>query len=426
MIAQLAVRTLWRNRNRYKLLFLAIFFGFSLVVLILGVSSGALASIKQKASRYFAGKITVRGYRNDSPYIEKPDDLVALLRASKIPFSTISKRSIYYHSNAAIYFGGESVRQRRLIGVNFNEELNEFSTLPFLEGSAAAMLRERRGILISKSAAKILGAHVGDAVLMYLTTNEGQANTAELIVQGIFNETSIFGYAAYVNHTMLNELLNLPPESATDIALYFPKGVSENMFIKSLHSLLAAHYPVMPLVGRGDLAAELAKDDRPYVLTVISLDANLDTIKNLLDALTVILYLLFAVFLLVIMTGIMNTYRVILFERTIEIGTMRALGLQRNQVLTMFLLEAFFLAAASALGGLIAGGGLLVIISNLSLKNIPGAGLFTNDGYLMLLLKPSYVAVGFILLTAAVLLAVQGPARRASLMSPAEALRETV
>lgn len=426
MIPRLALRTLWRNRNRYKLLFLAIFFGFSLVVLILGISSGALASIKQKASRYFAGQITVRGYRSDSPYIENPHELIALLKKTNIPFSTISKRSIYYSSNAAIYYGGESVRQRRLVGVDFKEELKEFSTLPFLEGSAESMIREKRGILISKSAAKILGAHVGDAVLVYLTTNEGQANTAELIVQGIFNETSLFGYAAYVNSIMLNELLNLPPESATDIALYFTKGVSENLFIKSLYRLLSAHYPVLPLVGRKDLAAELAKDERPYVLTVISLDANLDTIKDLLDALTVILYLLFAVFLFVIMTGIMNTYRVILFERTVEIGTMRALGLQRSQVLAIFLLEAFFLALASAVCGFIAGGALLIIISELSLKNIPGAGLFTNNGHLMLFLKPSYILIGFILLTIAVLLAVQGPARRASLLSPAEALREVV
>ncbi|HRS65007.1 MAG TPA: ABC transporter permease [Spirochaetia bacterium] len=426
MIARLALRTLWRNRNRYKLLFLAIFLGFSLVVLLLGVSSGALAAIKQKASRYFAGQITIRGYRNGSAYIENPDELVAILKTGKFPFSTISKRSIYYHTDAAIYYGGESVRQRRLVGVNFEEELKEFSTLPFLEGSAEAMLKDKRGILISKSASKILGAHVGDAVLLYLTTNEGQANTAELIVQGIFNETSLFGYAAYVNYAMLNELVNLSAGSATDIALYFPKGVSENSYIKKLHSLLAEHYPVLPLVGRKDLTEKLSKDKRPYVLTVISLDANLDTIKDLLDALTIILYLLFAVFLLVIMTGIMNTYRVILFERTVEIGTMRALGIQRNQVLTMFLLEAFFLAAVSALCGFIAGTGLLFVISKLSLKNIPGAGLFTNNGFLMLFLKPSYVMIGFILLTAAVLLAVQGPARRASLLSPAEALREII
>ncbi len=428
MIAKLALRTLWRNRKRYRLVFLAVLVGFALVCLILGVSGGVLKSIKEKAARYFAGQITIRGYVNDSPAIENPDELVNYLAASSLPVRNISKRTIYYHSNAAIYYGGESIRQRRLIGVDFEKERSEFDSLRLIEGSLDHMLAgdRKQSILISKSASKLLGAHAGDAVLLYLTTHDGSANTTMLTVKGVFEENSLFGYVAYMDNEGLNELLALPQGSATDIALYFPSGYSENDAIKPLFKYLGTRYPVLPVTGRKDLSQALSDNPERYILTLISLDANLDTVKDLLDALNVILFFLFGIFLLIVMTGIVNTYRVILFERTKEIGTMRALGTGRLQVLRLFLAEAFFLAVSAAVFGTLLGVLMLAVVTNVPLTTIPGAGLFTNNGFLVFFLKPSLLVIAFTIMVASVVLAVSGTARKASTIPPAEALREEV
>lgn len=59
---------------------------------------------------------------------------------------------------------------------------------------------------------------------------------------------------------------------------------------------------------------------------------------------------------------IMNTMVVSISERTAEIGTMRALGAQRNYIRGIFLSEAFLLALVGGLIGLALSGGLLAVL----------------------------------------------------------------
>ena len=191
----LAFRNLILLRKRYAVIGIAIALGFALMTVISGVTSGALGTIKVKAARYFAGHISVTGFSPDrSQRITDPDMLVALLRDGSRSLRTVSKRTIYYRQDASLFFGGESVRQRRLVGVEFDTEAKEFQGMKFREGNLFSMLGDSgsMGILVSKTAADLLNARVGDDVQLYLTTDTGQFNTATLVVRGIFEETSIF------------------------------------------------------------------------------------------------------------------------------------------------------------------------------------------------------------------------------------------
>ena len=53
---------------------------------------------------------------------------------------------------------------------------------------------------------------------------------------------------------------------------------------------------------------------------------------------------MFVVILIIITVGIINSYRMVMMERTAEIGTMRAMGVQREGVRNIFLWEALFVA----------------------------------------------------------------------------------
>ena len=174
--------------------------GFALITLISGASSGALEGVKQKAGRYFSGNASVTGYVGGWAAISDADSLVSTLRESALPIRTIAERAWYNRSDATIFFNGETIRQRRLNGVDFQAEGPEFAGLSFIEGSWEPLASDlgTDGILISVSAARILGCRVGDDVTLYVTTDSGQYNTAKLIVRGIFNETSLFGYVAYM------------------------------------------------------------------------------------------------------------------------------------------------------------------------------------------------------------------------------------
>ncbi|MQY77227.1 MAG: FtsX-like permease family protein [Spirochaeta sp.] len=60
----------------------------------------------------------------------------------------------------------------------------------------------------------------------------------------------------------------------------------------------------------------------------------------------------FILLLVITMVGITNTFRMIMLERTREIGTMRALGMQRGSVRNIFLSEALFIAIGALYAGL--------------------------------------------------------------------------
>jgi ABC-type antimicrobial peptide transport system permease subunit len=110
--------------------------------------------------------------------------------------------------------------------------------------------------------------------------------------------------------------------------------------------------------------------------------------------------------------GMMNTVLMSVFERTREIGVLRALGWRKRRVLLMILQESLLLSLFGALAGIALGLGLVYLISLSSLGS---------------LFAPSY-SVGLFaqaIATALVLGAVGGlyPAFRAAGLSPVEALR---
>ncbi|HPG87285.1 MAG TPA: ABC transporter permease, partial [Spirochaetales bacterium] len=188
MIAFLATRNLVLQRKRYALIALAVLLGFSLITVTSGAAYGALETVKSKAARYFAGHVSVTGYYWGAPYMSNPDAVLETLEAADLPVRTVARRTIYYKTDAELFFGGETVRQRRLVGIDFAAERDELANLHFSDGSIDAMLGDdgRDGILISESAASLLGARVGDDVILYLTTDANQYNTATMIVRGVF------------------------------------------------------------------------------------------------------------------------------------------------------------------------------------------------------------------------------------------------
>ncbi|OHD26341.1 MAG: hypothetical protein A2Y38_00135 [Spirochaetes bacterium GWB1_59_5] len=422
----LALRNLLLQRKRYAMIGVAVLVGFALITVLSGAAYGAMDTVKAKAARYFAGHVSVTGFINGANGLEDPGRVEALLRESGLNVRTMSRRTAYNRSDASIFFGGETVRQRKLVGVSFSVERGELSNLAFSEGSLEAMFGEAGvdGILISESAAALMRCRVGDDVNLYLTTDAGQYNTVTLVVRGIFSETSLFGYVAYMRNEDLNRLLLRAPDAATDIALYADSSVDVDSLAENVRLLLGAEFSVYPtLKTKEDLYAAMAADGAGQKIAVLTLDAHLAQIKSILDAFLVITYFVLAVFVLIVMMGILNTYRVIVYERTKEIGTMRALGMHRSSVSALFLFEALGLAVIASTGGLIVGVTVLWALRFIDIGTIPAAGMFTDQGRLGFYLSPGVLALNFAIMVGGVVTAALGPARKASMVRPADAMR---
>ncbi|MFE0652924.1 ABC transporter permease [Streptomyces sp. NPDC059534] len=115
---------------------------------------------------------------------------------------------------------------------------------------------------------------------------------------------------------------------------------------------------------------------------------------------------------------IVNTFSMLVAQRTREIGLMRAIGSSRKQVNRSVLVEAVLLGVVGSVAGVAAGVGLAVGL--MKLMSAVGMELSTRD----LTVKWTTPAVGLALGVVVTVLAAYIPARRAGKVSPMAALRD--
>jgi putative ABC transport system permease protein len=225
----------------------------------------------------------------------------------------------------------------------------------------------------------------------------------------------------------LNKLLDKPPDSATEIAVYAKEGVSIARFAKKIYSELKKYYNVFPpILTRSEYSEQRSenKDKEIEKLAVVSVDAQLDQLKNILDAFLIGTYFVLIIFLFIVMAGIVNTYRVLIYERTREIGTMRAIGMQSYEVKLLFLGEAVLLAVVSCLTGFFAGFIILNILKLIVIGNNAVSAIFVENGKLNYFIGAKMFFLNIFFMLFAVVLAAWGTASKAGNMPPAEALRK--
>jgi putative ABC transport system permease protein len=126
----------------------------------------------------------------------------------------------------------------------------------------------------------------------------------------------------------------------------------------------------------------------------------------------------------IILIGIINTLRMTIRERTREIGTIRAIGMQKSDVLFMFIFETVFLSLFSSLIGTI-----LAFLAMWGLSTIPidagesPMGMLLENGRLFFA-PTAYGTVGFIFIIVGIAVGTTFlPARRASNLPAANAMR---
>ncbi|MDQ7796952.1 MAG: FtsX-like permease family protein, partial [Spirochaetia bacterium] len=156
---------------------------------------------------------------------------------------------------------------------------------------------------------------------------------------------------------------------------------------------------------------------------VYTIDDVLSQARQIVVALDTASVAILIVLFAIVMIGISNTFRMSMYERIREIGTMRAVGVQRGEIRAMFLYEALFLALAGAIAGIVLA---LVIMGILGLFSFdPQSAIFLilKRGHLSFYLPPLRAIGNIAIIAVLTLVAVYAPANAAAKLAPAEALR---
>jgi putative ABC transport system permease protein len=201
--------------------------------------------------------------------------------------------------------------------------------------------------LVDRATALKRGWAVGDVVEAAVGTLAGK----DLRVGGIFENSQAFG-----SHVIV------------DRALYAAAvPISQQMDVR----VFVRARPAADLIA---LRAELVGLVKPYLVVSVqdasefadAQGASIDTLLNLLYVL-----LLFSVIVAVL--GIVNTLALSVFERTREIGLLRAIGLRRRQLSGMITIEAVTTAVFGAALGTLTGLGLGIALQ----RGLESQGLTT-------------------------------------------------
>ncbi|MET9669826.1 FtsX-like permease family protein [Streptomyces sp. NPDC006475] len=160
--------------------------------------------------------------------------------------------------------------------------------------------------------------------------------------------------------------------------------------------------------------------DAPYKLQTAkeAADAGREEVGSFLDVMKYAMLGFAGIALLVGIFLIVNTFSMLVAQRTREIGLMRAIGSSRRQVNRSVLIEALFLGIVGSVAGIAAGVGLAVGL--MKLMGSMGMNLSTDD----LTVKVTTPVVGMVLGIVVTVVAAYVPARRAGKVSPMAALRD--
>jgi putative ABC transport system permease protein len=194
----------------------------------------------------------------------------------------------------------------------------------FEEGSLTGL--SDQGILVSRSRADRDNLKLGDRVPLILF--DGQVN--DLTVQGIYDADELAG-----PYTITKQLYADGGGETFDFAVFITKveGVSDADAERAIESVAAA-FPNGEVESRADYIDSQASQINQFV--------------NLI-------YGLLALAVIIAVFGISNTLSLSLYERTRELGLLRAVGMYRSQVRSAVRWESVITAMLGTLQGIVIG-----------------------------------------------------------------------
>ncbi len=437
VLPRIALRNLSRQKKRTFLLGGAIAFGIMIVTLINGFAGAFIQNVSENFAYLMAGHVFVQGSEKTASgkqILVIRDDSIILkaLQDAGVTYEFATKSS---EARASLIFEGKSITQN-LTGLDIANSPFLRERLVLKQGSWEAAQADD-ALIISEKIAKKLKTLPGDKVTAQFQTITGQNNIADFTIAAISVDSSIIGSTmAYANLSYLSENLGLKAGEYMSLGLMLgdikdSKEVSAKLYT-SMSGMGLQLFPQKTKEESGTTTPFMAMMQKQNKETwegvkyrVYTIDDMLSQAQQIVVALDSSSFVILLVLFAIVMIGITNTFRMVMYERIREIGTMRAIGVQRGEIRSLFLYEAFFLALGGAIVGIVLA---LIAMSLLSLINFgmdSPAFLIMRNGHLSFFLPPLRAGGNIIIITLLTLFAAYFPAKAAAKMEPAIALRTT-
>jgi len=290
-------------------------------------------------------------------------------------------------------------------------------------------LEQPNSLLVFEQQAKRLNVQVGDAVTITATTSRGAANTLDCRVVALARDVGLLSsFTTFVSSASLRALYQLRPEVTGALQLHVKREYVDDLepIAARLRSALErAGYRVMPPDPRAfwlKFQTVSREEWTGQKLDVTTWEDELSFIMWTFRALSALTFTLMSVLIAIMVAGIMNTLWIAIRERTREIGTLRAIGMQRAAVARLFLLEASMLGVLAGALGIASGATLCWLINAAHIQVPPSVQLFLMRDTVVLALEPRTLRWALLLITCVSGAAALLPALRAASKRPVDAM----
>ncbi len=293
--------------------------------------------------------------------------------------------------------------------------------LRFLKGDLQALEQAKDGIILTEPLARSLRADLGARITYrYIPKYAADPVERRLVVKGIVSPPAPFADStAFANEEVFYQSFfwNIPKDPAVvrhDAPLFKALLPEWQLLERSPNTDAATKKRLL-------LNRESWNGARVDVQTMFE---NASLIVDFQRGLNIVSVVAVLILFFVILIGVVNTMRMSIRERTREIGTNRAIGMQRSDVRSVFVLEIVFLAILACAAGILLAYGLMSLLSMITvdLRDNPFSMFFVNK-HLYFMPTAQDIILNLLTIVIVTLVIAFLTARRAARLQVADALR---
>lgn len=443
---RIAIRNLIKSRTRSLILGGSIASVTMLLVILMAITSGVQKTMLDNALTLLSGHINIAGFYKISlssaaPMVTDYEPLDKLARESVPEAIMIIDRLKAYgklisetDSLMIPMWGVNVARERSVLG-----RLSLAKKSDYLESSALKPgesdvegdvfeLEKPKTIVIFATQAKKLKLRVGDMLTISMPTYRNMTNTMDVRVVAVLKNVGMMSnFSVFLNAEDTRLIYQMKATSTGQIMIYLPNKNLVPEVENRLRKILAEKkYELMekqslPFWMKFEQVA--AESWTGQKIDVTTWEDETAFIKWVIDIFHVLTYLLTTVLMIIIVLGLMNTLWMSIKERTNEVGTLRAIGLQRRLVMLMFVIESLVLSFTSTLVGIGAGSLISMGLNRMRIGIKSEAfQMFLMSDVLTFNINPLDLVQAFVIITVFITLGSLIPSYKASKMKPITAI----
>lgn len=364
----IAFRNLLQHRRRTLLLGGAIAGVTALLLMVLGLTHGVSETMLRSATTVMTGHLNVGGFYKvtsgqAAPVVTEYARIEALVKKELPEVAYVVGRGRGW----ARIVSDTGSMQLGINGVDIDHEPGLHQVLQLVEGNLDG-LRQKNALLLFEKQAEKLGVKVGDQLTLSAPTPRGVNNTLDVQVVAVARDLGLMSsFNTFLNHDGLRQLYQLNAQTTGALQLYL-HDIGDAAKVKPrLRELLSkAGYTLLDDDPRAFWMKFDSVNREAWTGQRLDITSWKDETSFLSWTMTLVSFLsglLVVVLLAIISVGVMNALWIAIRERTREVGTLRAIGMQKSRVLAMFTAEGFLLGLLSTVGGALVGLGVCGLVN---------------------------------------------------------------